>query len=72
MSGVPPPLVRGAYNTLASLTVHVAVFDLVVLIEPLYTVPITKIPCCPLARRVAWSTTVCIVCLLMVPGVADP
>ena len=40
MSGVPPPLVSGAYNTLAtynkSLRVHVAIFDLVVLIEALH------------------------------------
>ena len=37
MSGVPPRLIRGAYNTLAaydkSLTIHVSVLDLVVLVD---------------------------------------
>ena len=40
MSGVPPRLIRGAYNTLAaydiSLTIHVSVLDLVVLVVALH------------------------------------
>ena len=40
VSGVPPPLIRGSYHTFAandeSLTIHVSVLDLVVLVDALH------------------------------------
>ena len=74
MSGVPPPLIRGAYNTLAaydkSLTIHVSVLDLVVLVDALHGTDDQHalLPFCSASGLVHH----CMVCLLMAPGVAEP